>query len=411
MGDAPIRVLMDISPACAPVSSRTGLARVALGLASALARRPDVHLTVTAWGWVQAAFDLPAAISGNATQLRPACVQPSAIERVFSRIWRVRASNDAIPGWLVRTGQAINLLRNPVRGLNSESFDVVHSTYSRVPRHVRRWGKPVVMTLHDLTPLKLEQKTVPSAQVAITKRIIRSAKPSDWIVPISTHTKNDFVEATASHPAGRITVIPDGVDHGVFKPLGDRLLIGSVRRIHRIPDGPFLLTMSSLAPHKNLPFLLRLWANVRAIHPHATLVVAGGKTTERGAIAAEAGDPDGVHFTGFVPDSDLVAMLSACEAFLFPSLHEGFGLPVLEAMACGAPVIASNRTSLPEVAGDAATLLDPEDAGAWIASICATLARPPRGGVHDPSIRQAARFNWDSVAAEYVALYRRAILR
>jgi len=408
MTEAPIRVLLDISPACAPAASRTGLARVALGLASALARRADVDLTVTAWGWVQAAFDLPTAVSGSPTPLKHARFRSAAIERGFSRSWRRHASNGAIPRWLVSAGQAINLLRNPVRGLNPKLFDIVHSTYSRVPRHVRRWGKPVVMTLHDLTPLRLPAMNGDRSQAVITTRIVRSVKPSDWLVPISDHTKRDFCEVVAPHPEDRTVVIPDGLDHVLFKPIGDPLRVAEARRRHRIPDGPFALTMSSLAPHKNLPFLLRLWPRVRSVHPHATLVVAGGKTTAVDDLAADAGRPDGVHFTGFVPDEELVALLSGCEAFLFPSLYEGFGLPVIEAMASGAPVIASNRASIPEVGGDAATLVDPEDPDAWVESICALLGGAPREGVHAPSIQQASRFSWDRVAGEYAALYERA---
>ncbi|HEY5550744.1 MAG TPA: glycosyltransferase family 1 protein, partial [Opitutaceae bacterium] len=241
------------------------------------------------------------------------------------------------------------------------------------------------------------------------RRIIGGVSPSDWIVPISRNTQRDFEEVASSHRDNRVCVIPNAVDRDVFRPLGDPGRADGVRRAHGIPTGPFFLTISSLAPHKNVRFLLDLWPEVRRKHPDATLVVAGGKTTDRAALESEFGTGAGVHFTGYVSDDALAVMLSRCEAFLFPSLYEGFGLPILEAMACGAPVIASDRTAIPEVVGEAATLLDPTEPGEWVAAIAAAISTGPRKSVHEPSIHRASLFDWGAVAAGYVALYRRAL--
>lgn len=142
-------------------------------------------------------------------------------------------------------------------------------------------------------------------------------------------------------------------------------------------------------------------------------MVVGGKTATPSRLIATLGfgvdAPEGIHFTGFVSDEALPMLLSRCEAFLFPSLYEGFGLPALEAMACGAPVLASNRTSIPEVLGRTGVMLDPEDPGAWADAICEVFDRAPRREPDRDALARASEFSWDGVAEHYVALYRRAL--
>lgn len=408
-----LRVLLDLSPIATPVASRTGLARVALGLAEALARRDDIEVTACAWGWVRASFDLPAALA-TSRGVGIAPIRSTAPERRFAEIWRRRAdSRGRIPQWLVRGGQALNVIRNPVRGLSPSDFDIVHSTYARFPRHVRRWGKPLVLTLHDLTALHLPKALVPRGQAAITTRIVDGVRASDQVVCISEHTRGDFLERR-NHSSGRAHVIPDGVDLAVFRPVIDHAAIAQARKKWGVPEGRYVITLSSLAPHKNLGFLLKAWA-CAAKPADAWLVVVGGKTRDVATLARELEiDPtllDRVVMTGFVPDRELPALFSGAEAFAFPSLYEGFGLPVLEAMACGTPVIASNTTSLPEVVGLAGRLIDPHDPAAWSAALMEAVAAPSRSAPHGPSLIRAQPFSWDAVAARYAHLYSEAVSR
>ncbi|HUG09784.1 MAG TPA: glycosyltransferase family 1 protein [Opitutaceae bacterium] len=410
---APLRLLLDVSPAAAPAASRTGLARVALELGEALARRDDVSVEACAWGWVQATFDLPGVLAER-NLLRAASVATTNLERAFSTAWRAGSqSGGRVPRWLVSLGQALNQVRNPVRGLNPSSYDIVHSTYARFPRSVRQWRKPLVTTLHDLSPLALPTTLVPTEQAAITRRIVDGIRPSDWVACVSDHTRRDLLHRHRSRSAERVVVIPNGVNLQRFRLSPSRRRDGDAHLPEGVTTEPFVLTLSSLAPHKNLRLLVEAWPRVRLRHSNAKLVVAGGKTASPSDLAAAIGRraelPDGIHFTGFVSDEALPMLLSRCEAFLFPSLYEGFGLPVLEAMACGAPVIASNRTSIPEVLGGAGVLLDAEDENAWVDAICAVFDRAPRREPDQGALTRASEFSWDRVAEQYVALYRRAV--
>ncbi|MFM7249950.1 MAG: glycosyltransferase family 4 protein [Planctomycetaceae bacterium] len=403
---APLRLLLDVSPIGAAPESRTGLARVALALARALTARDDVDLRSCAWGSIAATADF-ASVRREFPELQGLLPTPGFLERACLRL--TGAGRPRLPGALSRiVGQVANRCRNPLAGVDLATFDVVHSTYARFPRVVRRRGLPSVMTLHDLMPLRMPAHWFSAGQAGVTRRIVAGARQADRVVCISESTRRDFLDDTG-YPPERAVVIHNGIDHGIFHPETDGALVGAVLRKHGLEGVPFVLTLSSLAPHKNLRMLLDAWRRRQEGRP-GSLVIAGGQTKDVASLArglAIGDDVQGVVVTGHVSDTEFRALATACQAFVFPSLYEGFGLPALEAMACGAPVIAADRTSLPEVVGAAGTLLDPTDESAWEEQVGRALAAAPRDRPHGPSLERAAGFSWERSAAAYAALYRR----
>ena len=402
------RVLLDVSPIGARPESRTGLARVSLSLARALAANPEVALQTCAWGSLVATDEFDA-VKREFPDLNGVSMRRGCIESAYMN--RQRSGRQFGPPWLWRgIGQAVNRLRNPLDGIELDTLDVVHSTYARFPRSLRRSSVATVMTLHDLMPLRLPASYFEPGQIGITRRIVDGARAATWVACVSEHTRREFLEYSG-FPEERSVSIPNGVAHDRFYPEPDAVFVEAVRQRYGIGQAPFLLTLSSLAPHKNLRMLIEAWGRCRKAG-EGVLVVAGGKTTDLAMLEQAIGlnaNVRGIVLTGFVADDEFRALASSCQAFLFPSLYEGFGLPVLEAMACGAPVICSNRTSLPEVVGEAGRLLDPTDGDAWAEAMEEAMTPNLRTIPFHASLERASRFSWANTAARYIALYRKAM--
>ena len=405
------RVLLDVSPITARTEGRTGLARVALSLGLALAARSDLAINTCAWGSLVASEDFEH-VRKEFPAIEGLPSQASDWTRFCTR--RLRGAAEQIPPvrafWRIAS-QATNRLRNPLAGINERAFDLVHSTYARFPRVVRRARRPALLTVHDVMPLRLPATMLPAGQVGITRRILRSIRRDDWVACVSEWTRRDFLEAVG-HPPEKAVVIPNGTDHAMFHPHTSRAEVVEVRERYGLSEQPYLLTLSSLAPHKNMRFLIEAWIRSSAASAGGLLVMAGGRTADVNAIMKALGidaPPRGIVLTGFVSDEDFRRLASGCQSFLFPSLYEGFGLPVLEAMACGAPVVASNRTSIPEVVGNAGRLVDPADCDAWADAMRSTVTNAVRTVPDPDSVRQSQRFSWADAASQYASLYRRIL--
>jgi glycosyltransferase involved in cell wall biosynthesis len=225
----------------------------------------------------------------------------------------------------------------------------------------------------------------------------------------SQATAADLVELLGVPPA-RISVVPGAVEPR-FRREERPDVLAAMDRLYG-GERPFVLTVGKLEPRKNLRRLIEAFAAVRTeLEGAPRLLIGGGQGwLYEGLyeVAIDLGLTDEVVFLGFVPDDHLPALLSLATAFVYPSLYEGFGLPVLEALACGAPTACSNTSSLPEVAGDAALLFDPTDP----AAIGAALKRL----VNDPDLRRtlaargparAAQFTWEDSARRLLEVYRR----
>jgi alpha-1,3-rhamnosyl/mannosyltransferase len=233
-------------------------------------------------------------------------------------------------------------------------------------------------------------------------------RSSSRIVAISESTKRDLSRFFAGS-RGKTTVVPLATDER-FRPVGGSPLQEALHRL-RLPKR-YILYMGINKPHKNLAFLLRVFAKVGT---DAKLVLAGKEDPRYSQAREEAkrlGLEDRVVFLGDIDDSDLPMLYSGVELFVFPSLYEGFGLPVLEAMACGTPVVCSGASSLPEIVGDAAVTLDPEDEAAWAATIAELLENEDfRRELSKKGLKRAGQFSWEDTARETVGIYRSVLSR
>ena len=280
-----------------------------------------------------------------------------------------------------------------------------HSAYYLMPYLP---GAPVVLTCYDLIPL-----IFPHYFSAPQRLIFRL---SHWLalhtacatLAISEATKTDLIRFFHIDPA-RIVVTPLAAD-GHFQP-PSRAEIDRVRQAYALPDR-YVLYFGSNKPHKNVPRLVQAFAQIgiRDRGSEIGLVIAGhwdARYPEAKQAVEQLGLADRVKFIGPVQDDELPALYGGAEVFVFPSQYEGFGLPVLEAMACGTAVICGNRSSLPEVAGDAALLCDANDVTMLAQTIEQVIAeRDLRETLRARSLARAAQFTWERTAALTADIYR-----
>jgi glycosyltransferase involved in cell wall biosynthesis len=249
-------------------------------------------------------------------------------------------------------------------------------------------------------------------------RALSGFRRTDFAICISEHVKWDACEYLKLLP-DRVFVAPLAADRGKFYPCDDPARFDDVRTRYNIRgEAPYFLSLTAVEPRKNLPALIRAFAQLQAQESAAReilLVLVGSAATpeqEQSLAAAIAANnvSDNVIVTGFVADEDLAPLYSGALAFVFPSLAEGFGLPPLEAMQCGTAVVCSDRTSLPEVVGDAALLVNPEDVDAIAGAMLQLLGNEPlRARLSAASIARAERFSWSRCADDHVRAYETAI--
>ncbi|NLE75251.1 MAG: glycosyltransferase family 4 protein [Chloroflexi bacterium] len=260
---------------------------------------------------------------------------------------------------------------------------------------------PTVLTVHDLIFHRFPQyhKRLNYWYLRLTMPLY--VRRASAVVAVSQATRNDLVELYGTPPA-KIHVIHEAAAPQ-FRPASPQG-VASVRERYALPQR-FLLTVGTVEPRKNLPGLLR------ALHrlTDVSLVAAGGTgwlPEETFRTCEELGLGDRVRWLGYVPDADLPALYSAADAVALPSFYEGFGLPVLEAMSCGAPVLCSRSSSLPEVGGDAARYFDPHQPAEMAAVIDQVWADESlRSEMRAAALRRAAGFSWGETARQTYALY------
>ncbi len=267
---------------------------------------------------------------------------------------------------------------------------------------VLKCGK-VVTLVYDLIPLRLPELFADHR--TFRNRMERVCRRTTALVAISAQTKQDLVDLMGIDP-GKISVIHPGTPEAV--PMPDRIRIGTVLYKHRIV-GPYLLYVGALGPHKNVATLVQAYERARTAGSIAAkLVIAGGHTWGRSTLDRVARSPakEDIILAGFVPDEDLSCLYAGACLFLFPSLYEGFGLPVLEAMAYGLPVLASNAGALPEAIGDAGMTADPRDPDAWAESMVRIMGDADlRRAMARRSLIQAGRFSWTDSADRLQSLF------
>lgn len=299
--------------------------------------------------------------------------------------------------------------------LAADRADLFHSPTGTLPA----WSPcPTVVTIHDLYA-DVAPEWFPARMAGHLQRAQRrAARSARMVIAVSENTRADLVRRFGI-PAARVVVVPNGVDHAWFRPgvagaAGEQVRTGEAYGV----AAPFVLCVGSLLPWRNATRLLRAVARLRereraaGQQQHQLLFVGrdiwGTDPTAR--LAREQGWEQWVRFAGYAPDEDLPRLYRAADVFAYPSLYEGFGIPPVEAMACGTPVVASTGGALPEVLGDAALLVDPFDEAA--------LADALDAAAHDAAVRatlrarglaRAARYDWARAAEETWAVYRSAV--
>jgi glycosyltransferase involved in cell wall biosynthesis len=265
-----------------------------------------------------------------------------------------------------------------------------------------------VYTLYDLTFLLFPRMHTPLNRWFLSWMVPRSLKAADAVILISKQSRQDLLTRFRLDE-DRLKVIYLGVNQA-FKPATTRAC-EAVRKKYHLP-GRYLLSVGTLEPRKNFSTLLHVLLRLQKMGLTVPLVLAGRKGWRYESFFKQLyrlGLAGQVLLLDYVAEADLPALYSAADLFVFPSLYEGFGLPILEAMACGAPVVSSNAASLPEVCGEAAWLVDPLDAEGWAEAIASLLADPARKeAIRSLGFRQAERFTWDRTAAETLKVYRQA---
>ncbi len=324
-----------------------------------------------------------------------------AVDR-FSDRWpnfSVRSTLPHTPLIRIPLTLSVELRRNPV--------DVLHVQFTAPPFS----PCPVVVSIHDLSFEHLPQtfKWRSRKQLRITVR--RSAREAAQVIALSEYARNDIVETYGVEPE-KVSVIPLAAP-AHFQPVLDEEQLRRVRQTYGI-KGDYILSVGAIQPRKNLSRLVAAYSRLRRARPEGNLpkLVLVGKCAwlydETLRSIKELEVSDAVILTGYVPESDLPALYSGALAFIYPSYFEGFGLPPLEAMQCGTAVIVGDKTSLPEVVGDAGLMVDPFE----VDDIAAAIEKV----IYDSNLREQLRvkgleraklFNWQKTARQTLAVYQK----
>lgn len=286
-------------------------------------------------------------------------------------------------------------------------LDVLHSPDFIPP--FRRNCKSVI-TIHDLAFL-LYPHFLTHDSARYYSQIDQAVRRTDHIIAVSESTKRDTVQLLGVDES-KITVIHEAV-HPTFRPISDSQALAQVRERHGI-SGDFILFVSTIQPRKNLPTLLQAYRQLLDDYrPDCRLVVAGKKGwlfEEAFSITEQLRLQDDVLFLGRVPGEDLPLLYNAARVHVHPAYYEGFGLPVLEAMACGTPTVVSNVSSLPEVVGDAGLLVEPDDVCGWVVAMWRVLSDDRlREQMIERGLRRAKLFSLEKMAGETMEVYKKVV--
>ncbi len=274
---------------------------------------------------------------------------------------------------------------------------------------------PTVGTVHDFSSIHIKGKYDPLREFYITRVLPMLVRTLTQVIADSESTKKDIIEF-AHVPEDRVTVIPLAVDRAVYAPREKEAAQARIQQKYGVRP-PYILYISRIEhPGKNHVQLIRAFSQIKKStgSPHQ-LVLAGSDWTRAAEVhhaAAESACARDIVFTGYAPAGDLPDLYCAADLFVFPSLFEGFGMPILEAMACGVPVACSNISSLPEVAGDAAVLFDPSDSAAMAEALAPLIAdRNLCDHYARKGLERSARYDWRITARKTLDLLERTALQ
>lgn len=405
------------------VKAATGISRVIENLAFALAQTPQCNLTFASikYGkhsrdYLQATAQLShlpqaqnkfdAFLSDKIDHLNVAIFKPSAVNNIPLRLFRRSVLMvDAL------TGSSQNIIGQ--QALNRA--DIFHSTFLPLPPQVQKQkGIKRFQTVYDIIPLT-HPEWFSSGEDEILRAVVTNLQPEDYVLAISQATKDDLCNHCKLDPE-HVIVTPLAANRAVFYPSHDEAKFRLVREKYGLPEAPYVLSLATLEPRKNTEHLIRCFAEmvrqqgVKDLH----LVLTGSRGWQYDTIFDQVEGlkelKDRVIITGRVADEDLAVLYSNAMMFAYPSLYEGFGLPPLEAMQCGIPVITSNVSSLPEVVADAGITVAPKDSAALCQSLY-DLYRDSalRATLSAQGLERAQQFSWEKCAQETANAYRKAL--
>jgi glycosyltransferase involved in cell wall biosynthesis len=331
--------------------------------------------------------------------------KPAAVERFADR-WPNFKVKQTLPHTpLVRIPLTLSreLRRNPV--------DVLHVQYTAPPFA----PCPVVTTIHDLAFEHLPETFNRRSWMQLRLTVRRTARRAAQIITVSEYSRSD-ISRTYGIPPDRITVTPEAASPNLL-PVTNETELRRIRESYGIQQN-YILSLCSIQPRKNLVRLIEAYSCLRGVRPKVKLpqLVLAGKRgwldSETFRAAEQNALGKDILFTGYVPERDLAGLYSGAVCFVYPSYFEGFGLPVVEAMQCGVPVIAGNRTSLPEVVGEAGLLFDPFDTQALINALTQVIEDAEFCGVlRAKGLERAKQFSWRTTAKLTLDAYQRAAKR
>jgi len=312
----------------------------------------------------------------------------------------------------------LRLIEKNTQILNLKEFyiqDLFHSPSSPLPKNIEFLKKTKkFLTVYDIMPLLYPELCRLNEDIA-AKNVVNSIDPEDWIITVSNFSKHDLCSYRSDIQPSKVFVTYLAASE-LFYPCHHLETINSIKKKYDIPDMPYVLSLSTLDPRKNVAHTIRCF--VKLVEQESikdiNLVLVGVKGSDYNNIFEEISSftslKDRIIITGFVADEDLAALYSGAIAFVFPALYEGFGLPPLEAMQCGIPVITSNTSSLPEVVGDAGIMLDPKDTDGLCQSLLDLYNKPSlRQSMSQKSLEQSKKFSWEKCTQETIAAYKMAL--
>ena len=287
-------------------------------------------------------------------------------------------------------------------GLIRGEKDIVHLPNQNFARYALSRRRPFIVTVHDLIRFLFRFDPETLVERALLRLDVHCIRRASHIIAASQHTRSSLVR-DLHLPEDRVTLIYDGVDHTVFKP-------GSPPPL----EGPYILYVGSERPRKNLGRLFEAFAVLKQDFPGLKIVKAGtagrslGYRLDTERKLDSLGIRQDVVFAGHVAENELARYYGSAALLAYPSLHEGFGLPPLEAMSSGCPVVTSDNSSLPEVVGDAGILVDSSDTGGWVEAMRKVLTDSAlREEMVGKGLERARQFSWEKTARETLAVYQK----
>lgn len=416
-----MKVIFDISTVNPDPSKRTGLARVSWTLAKLLHEELGDNISFSAIGSLSASLQIEKLLKSNPhlkTSIVPVEGLPKIINSQYEKVIDYESSTKAgvvKQFFLKNLSRLINVTRQSISYESLRECDIFHSSYPRIPKFIRQeLTNRHLQTVYDLIPLILDNKYLIPGQTKITQRIIDSIQPNDWITTISDSTRNDLLNRIPNLDEKRVVTIYLGADKNIFHKVTDKSKIKSIKNKYGISHQKnYFLSLNSLLPHKNISHLITSFNELikQERISDLSLVICGGSKSSIHELVKHnnfsSSDLENVHFTGFVEETDLASLYSGSLAFIFPSLYEGFGLPVLEAMQCGCPIICSNSSSLPEIVENAGFLVSPTNISDLCHSmLCLYNSSHQRSIYSDLSLDRSKVFTWKKTVKELLELYK-----